>query len=453
MEQKRREVRLMANQSLKVLQIHSSDYTGGGGGTVAMERLHGGLREVGVDSRILAGKKTRESSYSTAIPKSGKWGFLEARLKKVTTELGLNDLHHLNSFQVKQTKAYLEADLLHFHGTHGFFNYLALPGLTKTKPAVFTLHDMWPLTGHCAYSYDCERWKIGCGRCPHPDTHPAIKRDNTRLEWKLKDWVYRRSNLAIVTLSNWLTEIAKQSMLSRFPIYQIPNGIDTEVYQPLDFEKCRFVLGIPPGKKVLMFVALQLRDHRKGADLLLKGLQSLPESLKAEMVLLLLGAGGEAIAETVGIPTLNLGYVRDDRFKAIAYSAADLFVFPSRAETFGLVLAESMACGTPVVSFDVSGIPDLIRPGVTGYLAEAENVADFRDGIIKLLEDTTLRQILGQQGRAMVVNEYNLNLHVQRHIELYGQLLSKDVKQWVNNVTQLSAQLPVEMIEERLGLR
>jgi glycosyltransferase involved in cell wall biosynthesis len=90
---------------------------------------------------------------------------------------------------------------------------------------------------------------------------------------------------------------------------------------------------------------------------------------------------------------------------------------------------------------------------VTGYLAETENVADFRDGIIKLLEDKTLRQTLGQQGRAMVVNEYNLNLQIQRHIELYGQLLSKDVKQWVDNVAQPSAQLPLEMMEERVGLR
>jgi glycosyltransferase involved in cell wall biosynthesis len=443
----------MASQSLKVLQIHSSDYTGGGGGTVAMDRLHRGLREAGVDSKILAGKKTLESPYSTAMPKPGRWGFLEPRLKKIAAELGLNDIHYVSSFRVKQTKAYLEADLLHFHGTHGFFNYLALPGLTEKKPAVFTLHDMWPLTGHCSYSYDCERWKIGCGHCPYPDTHPAIKRDNTRLEWKLKDWVYRRSDLAIVTLSSWLTEIVEQSMLNRFPIYQIPNGIDPEAYQPLDAEECRSLLGIPTGKKVVMFVALQLKDYRKGADLLLKGLQSLPESLKAEMILLLLGDGGEAIAEAVGIPTLNLGYVRNDRLKAIGYSAADLFVLPSRAETFGLVLAESMACGTPVVSFNVSGIPDLVRPGITGYLAEAENVADFREGIVQLLEDETLRQTLGQQGRAMVIKEYNLNLQVQRYIELYGQLLSKDVKQWVNNVTQASPQPYLEMIEESVGLR
>jgi glycosyltransferase involved in cell wall biosynthesis len=179
----------------------------------------------------------------------------------------------------------------------------------------------------------------------------------------------------------------------------------------------------------------------------------MPESIKAEMVLLLLGDGGQAIAEVVGIPTLNLGYVRNDRLKAIGYSAADLFVFPSRAETFGLVLAESMACGTPVVSFNVSGIPDLVRPGVTGYLAEAENVADFRDGIVQLLEDKAARQTLGQQGRAMVVNEYNLNVQVQRYIELYGQLLSKDVEQWVSNVAQPSPQPHLEMIEESLGLR
>jgi glycosyltransferase involved in cell wall biosynthesis len=286
---------------------------------------------------------------------------------------------------------------------------------------------MWPFTGHCAVSYDCDRWKIGCARCPYPDAPPTIKRDNTRLEWKLKDWVYSRSNLTIVTLSNKRTEQAKQSMLNRFPIHQIPNGVDTEVYEPLDPEQCRSLLGIPPGKKVLMFAALDLTQFWKGGDLLVKALQGLPESLKAETVLLLLGGGGEVIAETVGLQTLNLEYVGNDRLKAICYSAADLLVHSTRADSLPLVLQESMACGTPLVSCRVDGVPDLVRPGITGYLAEPENVQDLREGIVQLLEDESLRRHMGQQGRAIVLTEYTLELQVQRYIELYRQLLQNDV--------------------------
>jgi glycosyltransferase involved in cell wall biosynthesis len=411
---------------MRILLVQISDHLRGGGGSIAMYRLHLGLKKAGFDSKILCGVKTLDSSDSVAVPRLSRF---ERRLGKVTSRLGLNDIHRISSFKIPKSKAYLEADIINFHGFRRYFNYLALPVLTKNKPGVFTLQDIWPFTGHCAVSYDCDRWKIGCGKCPYPDVHPAVKRDNTRLEWKLKNWAYSRSNLAIVTLCSQVTEQAKQSMLNRFPIYQIPSGIDTEVYEPLDPEQCRSLLGITPGKKVLMFSALDMSQHWKGGDLLLKALQDLPESLKAETVLLLLGNKGGAIAQSAGMQVINLGYLNNERLKAIAYSAADLFVSPSRAEAFGLVTLESLACGTPVVAFGVGGALDLVHPGLTGYLAEPENAQDLCDGIVQLLEDEPLRNAMGQQGREIVLKDYTLELHVQRYVALYRQLLQNGVVQ------------------------
>ena len=404
---------------MNVLQIHSSDHLGGGGGTVAMERLHQGLLLAGVDSRVLCGRKTTRSSLSKPIPGSRMLKRVESYLGKVTSELGLNDINYLSSFKIRSMKEYQNADILHFHGTHGFFNYLALPKLVKHKPAVFTLHDMWPLTGHCAYSYDCDRWKIGCGQCPYPETHPAIKRDNTRLEWKLKKWAYQQSHLTIIVLCEWLKQYSEQSLLKDLPIYKIPNGLDVDTYQPLDKGKCRAVLGIPEASKVLMFVALQLNDRRKGVDLLIKSLQSLPKSIKKDMVLLVLGEGGQVFSDLVGIKTLDLGYVRNDRFKAIAYSAASLFIFPTRADNLPLVLQESMACGTPMVSFNVGGIPELVRPNLTGYLAEPENAKQLSEGMLQLLEDDSQRNFLEQKCREIATKEYGVDLQVKRHLRLY----------------------------------
>lgn len=406
---------------MKVLYIHISDNIRSAGGIAVAYHLHLALKEAGVDSKILCGRKTTNSPDIIEIPRSKR---LEAQIRKVTSRLGLNDIHAVSSFGIKKNEVYLNADILHIQGIHSnFFSYLALPSLTRAKPAVFTLHDLWALTGHCAISYDCERWKIGCGRCPYPDASPPIRRDNTRLEWRLKDWVYSRSNLTIVTLSTWQTEQAKQSMLNRFQIHQIPNGIDTEAYQPLDPDQCRSVLGIPPRKKVLMFAAPNLTHFWKGGDLLLQALQGLPESLKSETILLLLGERGEVISETVDLQTLNLGYVSNDRLKAMCFSAADLFVHPTRADSLPLVLIESMACGTPMVSFKVGGVPDLVRPGITGYLAEPENAKDFCDGIIQLLEDESQRSYMSQRCRAIALKEYRLELQVQRHIDLYRQVL------------------------------
>lgn len=425
---------------MKVLHIHSSDFIGGGGGTIAMERLHTGLREKDIDSKIVCGRKTTQSPYSTAIPKLQHFRSAEKGLKKVTTELGLHDLHHFNSFFVKGMEEYKQADILHFHGTHGYFNYLALPALTKNKPAVFTFHDMWALTGHCTYSYDCERWQTGCGRCPYPEVHPPIKRDNTRLEWKLKQWIFNRANLSVVVLNKWLAEKVTHSILSHFPLYHIPNGVDMEVYKPLNTNQSRSRLGIPPHKKVLMFMALDLKDYRKGADLLLKSLQNLPASLKSNIVLLLMGRDGKVLAEAVDLKTVDLGYVRDEHVKAAAYSAADLFVFPTRADNLPLVLQESMACGTPMVSFDVGGVPELVRPGQTGYLAKPESAEDFKKGIIKLLKDDQLRHNLSKQCRVIAVEEYSLALQVKRHINMYKSVVQ-------NFIDQLSQPVPSNLSE------
>jgi glycosyltransferase involved in cell wall biosynthesis len=157
--------------------------------------------------------------------------------------------------------------------------------------------------------------------------------------------------------------------------------------------------------------------------LLLKALQNLPESLKAETVLLTIGSSSEALSEAVGMTNLNLGYVSSDRFKSIAYSAADLLIFPTRADNLPLVLQESIACGTPMVSFKVGGVLDLVRPGVTGYLAQPEDAQDFCNGIVQLLEDENLRQSMGENCRAIALKEYPLELQAQRYIELYRQVL------------------------------
>jgi glycosyltransferase involved in cell wall biosynthesis len=404
---------------VKVLHINQSDISGGA--AIASYRLHQGLLAQSLDSKMLVGIVKTDSDRIAAVPRKPR---IENQLNRITRYVGLNYINLFSSFDIPNHKFYQDADILNLHNLHtGYFNYLAIPKLTKTKPAVFTLHDMWSFTGHCAYSYDCDRWKTGCGKCPYPKTYPEIKLDNSRLEWKLKNWVYSKSNLAIVTLSNWLTEQAKASMLNRFPIHHIPNGIDTNAYQPLDQELCKNVLGIPKNKRVLLFGAESLKDQRKGGDLLLKALQQLPQSLKSETILLTFGNGSESITSELGMQTINLGYVSSDRLKSIAYSAADLFIFPTRADNLPLVLQESMACGTPMISFNVGGVPDLVRHGVTGYLAEAENSHDFAKGIIELLEDNDKRAEISRNCRQIAEIEYPIELQAKRYIEIYQQLL------------------------------
>lgn len=410
---------------MNVLHINQFDIAGGA--AIAAYRLHQGLIAQSVNSRLLVGWAKTNSDRVAAISRKSR---VENRLYRFTQNFGLNNLHLISSFDISKHHFYQEADVINFHNLHtGYFNYLAIPTLTKNKPAIFTLHDMWSFTGHCAYSYDCNRWQTGCGQCPYLDAYPAVRRDNTHLEWKLKNWLYSHSDLTVVAPSIWLKHQAEQSLLGRFPVHHIPYGIDTEAYQPLDSVQCRSLLGIPLDKNVLMFGAENLKDTRKGGNLLLAALERLPNSLKAQTHLITLGNDGDAIATAVGMPNLNLGYVASDRLKSIAYSAADLFIFPTRADNLPLVLQESMACGTPMVSFKVGGVPDLVRPGITGYLAIPEDTSDFCNGIVQLLDDKMLRQQMSRNCREIALKEYPLELQAKRYIELYQHVLGRNMPQ------------------------
>lgn len=405
---------------MKVLQINQGDLSGGG--NIAAYRLHQQLRKQLIESYLLVDIAKLDDSATYCIQRRR---FVEDLAGRFSSKLGLNYLHILGTNQISSTEIYQKVDLLNFHNLHGgYFNYLAIAKLTHAKPAVYTLHDMWSFTGHCAYSFDCDRWKHGCGHCPYPDTYPEITLDSTALEWKLKRWIYNRSNLTIVTPSQWLANLARQSLLQQFPVHHIPNGLDVTAYQPLDPDLCRSALGISSDQRVLLFMAQSLKDSRKGCDLLLAALQQLPTSLKGNLVLVTVGNGGDSLTKAVDIPTLSLGYVAGDRLKSLVYSAADVFVFPTRADNLPVVIQESMACGTPVVSFDVGGVSEMVRPGITGLLAHPEDSTDLATKIVEILEDQLLRCRLKQNCRDVAVNEYSIELQCDRYISLYKEVLT-----------------------------
>jgi glycosyltransferase involved in cell wall biosynthesis len=349
---------------------------------------------------------------------------LERWLGRLTGRLGLNDIHLVSSFDVAKTTDFADADLIDVHCLHsGSFSYLALPGLTANKPSVFTFHDMWPITGHCHASLECERWKTGCGKCPHPEVHPEIRRDATALEWRLKQWAYGKSKFTIVTPSRWLHDRTQESMLQGVAVHHIPHGIDTDVFRPIDKELCRSLLGIPKGKRVLICALESMRRPLKGADLLVQALQRLPPALERETVLLLFGQTSPEILRQIQMPVFDLGFLHNDPLKALAFSAADLFINPTRAESFGLVVLESMACGTPVLCFEVGGLPELVRPGVTGLLAPPFRPEGLSAGVCELLGNPGTLEVMARQCREVSVAEYSLHLQVQRYLKLYKNVI------------------------------
>lgn len=406
---------------MRVLHLwKSASVRQGGGGAQAMDRLHARLRRTGIDSNLLCshGADTEASGATLFNPRRRG----ERLLGAVSRRVGLNDVHRLGSFDLARHPLVSEADVLHLHGTHGFISYLALPRLTREKPAVFTLHDVYPFTGHCSVTYGCERWKDGCGACPHLGAPPAVKRDATWLEWRLKRWAYRRSRMTFVSPASWLTEQVRQSMLADFDLREIPHGVDLGVFRPHDPQVCRDLLGLPRDRLLLMHSAIDQRQHNKGYDLLAEAIKRLPESLRQR--LLLVGLGNPAPAGELGVEVANFGYVGDERMSAILYSAADLFVSPSRGEAFGLVALESIACGTPVVAFGVGGLLDLVRPGTTGALAQPESARDLARKLAEMLEQPERLREMRVRCRAVACREYDLDLQTSRYARLYNELIS-----------------------------
>jgi glycosyltransferase involved in cell wall biosynthesis len=183
------------------------------------------------------------------------------------------------------------------------------------------------------------------------------------------------------------------------------------------------MLGVPRGRTVLFCAVDDFSRPLKGGDLVTEAIRALPRPLKSKLFLLLLGRKNDHVRTAVDIPSLPLGYVTGDAVKAIAYSAADILVHPTRAENFPLVLLESMACGTPAVSFRVGGVPETVREGVTGSLAEPDSPLKLRDAIVRLLADRRELAAMRARCRDLVVREYPLSRQADRYVDLYRAVL------------------------------
>lgn len=419
---------------MKVLFIHEHGRTHGGGAVTALHRLHSRLPKFGVESVLACRRRPPDAPANVVELPRSDW--FEHYLGMISWRIGLNDVHCVSSFKIKKSQPFLDADVVNIHGWHtNYFNYLALPGLAARKPVIGTMHDMWNITGHCAVAYDCQRWKTGCGKCPYPDTFPPIGRDATALEWKLKDRVYRKSNITFVAPSRWLLDLSRQGLLKNHDLRQIPNPVDETIYLPLDKNTCRTKLGLPHDKHVIMFVSVAIKNRLKGGDLLLGALQQLPERIRSNSVLLLLGAGGEEIAKASGMRSLQTGYVHDDAQKAILYSAADVLVQPSRAENQSLVILEAMSCGTPVATYATGGMPELVNSGPAGIVAPAESVNDLSSAIATILENHSAAEDYGRGGRQAVLERYTLDQHCRSYIALFEE----KINQWRANSSADSA--------------
>jgi glycosyltransferase involved in cell wall biosynthesis len=194
--------------------------------------------------------------------------------------------------------------------------------------------------------------------------------------------------------------------------------VDVSIFTPRNKAFSRDCLGIPQEAKVLLFAAHTLGERRKGMSLLIEAIAGLRDVRQLH----LLAVGGYSALEGLNIPYLPLGYISNERLLSIVYSAADVCVIPTLQDNLPNIAIESLACGTPVASFRVGGMPEIIRDGSTGLLAAPADIQGLRAAVTRLLEDINLRESMAALCRQTAVEEYSLDIQAQRYLSMYERL-------------------------------
>jgi glycosyltransferase involved in cell wall biosynthesis len=320
-------------------------------------------------------------------------------------------------------------DVVHAHNLHGgFFDLRRLVEISHQVPVIFTLHDEWAFTGHCSYTFDCDRWETGCGNCPNLRTYPAIKRDGTDYNLRRKQEIYSRSDLYVSSPSHWLLDKALRSVMNPAIIESkvIPYGIDLNVFRPGNKQMIRQKLGLPQDAKIAIFVANKTHSNP------FKDYATIEEAIRKIAAkedrhrLIFLCVGEEKAEETIGSATIRyFGYQSDPTKVAEFYQSADLYLHAAKAESFGLVIAEAMACGVPAIATNTGGISEVVENGITGYLVPKGDSDMMADKTLYLLDHNEIWQVMADSASRSARRRFNLNRHVDDYMNWYRDILDK----------------------------
>lgn len=368
---------------MKVLSLSTTDI--GGGAAKAAFRIHQGLRALGVDSRMVVMDK---QSGEFHVHELNRWKRLRGMTLGKLEALWVAG-HKYCDRSALFSPAFLSAnpdfsmeewrpDLVHLHWINGGF--LSTRGLSKIEvPVVWSLHDMWPFTGGCHYDQGCGQYVHRCGACPSLGSSREKDLSHRIFLSKARLFAGKR-NIYPVASSNWLADCAAASrLMAGLPVSVIPTGVDITTFKPLDQATAREILGLPQDRTWALFGALHgTKDPRKGFQLLEQVMQRFDPSTLGWLIL---GESAPPSLPQDGFSRFFAGRLRDEVSMALWYAAADFTVLPSLQENLANMGLESLACGTPVVAFDLGGNPDMIDPLSNGYLAREMDLNDLAAGI------------------------------------------------------------------------
>lgn len=410
----------ISSSRMRILHINTSD---NGGAGKAVVRLMNGLLKNKITNDLLVLYQYHNHPHihkftpNTSSPLKRIKFSLKYRLAQYKQQKALRDKSKdfevfsfpESLYDIKQHPLYKQADIIHLHWVAGFVDYASFFKDCK-KHIIWTLHDLNPFGGGFHYEEDLLK-----NMSDYKQLDAKIRRVKTKAFNQL-------DKLNIISPSQWMLDIAQsQPFLEKFQHTRIPNGINLSLYKPLDQTEARKKFSLPQDKKIILFLAENIQNKRKGFDLFSKALQQVtPE----ESLVLFVGNHEHF---TLDFPHQKLRYIKEDSKLAEIYACADVCVVPSLEDNLPNTMLEALACGVPVVAFDTGGIPDMVIPYETGLLAPAQNHQILGKKINELLSNEQLHQTLSLNARKKAINEFSLDIQTQSYIEIYRQVLQKNV--------------------------
>ncbi|UDG75625.1 glycosyltransferase family 4 protein [Achromobacter sp. 77] len=378
------------------------------------------LEALGVSSKHFVWEQDRQEAGVVSL--HGKLLRKVNRLTRgVEKVLSLQSQLYSNGMHMRRMEAFREADLVHYHIIHsGFLSMQSLPAMTAEKPSLWTLHDPWAMTGHCIHPFSCQRWKTGCGQCPDLKTDFAIQRDTTALNFRLKRMAYRRSNFEILVASSWMENMVRQSpLMDDVPVHKVPFGLDLDFFKPGDQAAAKARLGIEPHRLVLCFRSV-VNDF-KGLQYVIEALDRL--QTQVPICLLTLNDKGRIEKFKDRFQVVELGWTNDDSVMQDVYSATDLFLMPSLADSFGLMAVEAMACGKPTICFEGTALPEVVFTPEAGLAVPSRDSAALAAAMERLIGDPQERLARGARSRQLAEQHYDIRLQAERMVDVYERVI------------------------------
>ena len=450
----------MRQGRLNILQVNTSDKRGGAAHVA--RALHRAYHARGLKSWLAVGHKSGQDPFTLAIRhdlagstwqrpfwqaeaalarhrfRGARWlrnGLLAAADPRRLADwyAGYEDFHYPGTADLLRMPG-APVDILHLHNLHGrYFDLRQLPRLTASTPTVLSLHDAWLLSGHCAHTMGCERFREGCGSCPDLTLDPAIRRDATAENWQRKQQIYANSRYAIISPSQWLAGRAAASPLAAGlqEMRIIPHGVDLNLFRPADMLEARRALNLPERERILLMVGNGMRQNPwKGYDSARAALNILAESGQHKPLLVIVVGDSAPDEKLNGVTIRYVPYVHDQAVLARYYQAAELFLSASKVEVWGLAITEALASGLPVVATAVGGVPEQVASWpdaadhANGILVPPADAAAIAEAIATLLADAALRLNMGRSAVLRAQSDFDFDRQVEQTLLLYADTMA-----------------------------